>query len=200
LAQFFHGKNGGHIGMAGRGDLMGGIHEFASPFCNPAPTRRTLAILYAYDCSPAGSYEAKRFWHHAHILARIGYDVWVVSTCDGRNPTHSQTGRCTTPPNLRWISWDFPMRMGMLKRYAWGRWFHRWIWNWHVRRSIDDWQTALGMQVIHRSVLESSASITYLAQPPGFSAAEWTLSAQISGARRVRSPAAGSISRHRMSV
>ena len=143
---------------------MAAVHPFVTASSVARRTQSIIAVVCAYACRPGDVGEAGRCWHQALELAQAGFDVWVVTSSEYRSAIEHALA-ATPVEGVQVLFWDAPAPWRFLRRWRAGTRLHGRIWYRIVGHAIDDWQRAVGMNILRRVVDSTHASVTYLVLP-----------------------------------
>lgn len=91
-------------------------------------------LLSAYACEPGKGSEPGVGWRWALEIARMGYEVWVLTRANNREAIESEIAQISPIKNLKFIYYDLPDWARRWKRGARGVHLYYLFWQWGAYR------------------------------------------------------------------
>src|SRR5688500_8555175 len=111
-------------------------------------------LLSAYACQPNCGSELGNGWNWALETARLGYEVWCLTTPEGKEEIEAEL-ELVQEPNLHIIYVSVPDWVNYAFRYQPGVYLHYLVWQQQAYRKAKELSASIDFDVVHHITLGS---------------------------------------------
>ncbi|NEM99177.1 glycosyltransferase family 4 protein [Pontibacter burrus] len=111
-------------------------------------------LLSAYACEPHRGTELGNGWNWALNTAKLGHDVWCLTTIEGRTAIEAEVERLAMP-NLHIVFVELPAWIDKAFEYHLGFYFHYIAWQQYAYRKAKELDKTIDFDLVHHATIGS---------------------------------------------